>query len=141
MESSATSAVDASTGSTTIADLLTLAADRYRERVAVRVKRDGSWQDVTYGEVGEIADEVALGLIALGIAPGDRVCILCRTRPEWTYADFGITQAGAIVVPIYPTNSPEECEWVAGDSDACAIVCEDASQVAKVTAVRDRLPH
>jgi long-chain acyl-CoA synthetase len=141
MESSATSAVDASTGSKTIADLLTLAADRYRERVAVRVKRDGSWQDVTYGDVGEIADEVALGLVALGIAPGDRVCILCRTRPEWTYADFGITQAGAIVVPIYPTNSPEECEWVAGDSDACAIVCEDAGQVAKVAAVRDRLPH
>jgi long-chain acyl-CoA synthetase len=127
MEASAPSAADASTGSKTIADLLSLAADRYRDHVAVRVKRDGAWQDVTFGEVGEIADEIALGLIDLGIAPGDRVSILCRTRPEWTYCSFGATQAGTIVVPIYPTNSPEECEWVASDSDARAIVCEDAA--------------
>jgi long-chain acyl-CoA synthetase len=141
MEPSAAGAADASTGSKTIADLLPLAADRHRERVAVRFKRDGSWHDVTYGEVGEIADEIALGLVGLGIALGDRVALLCRTRPEWTYADFGATQAGAVVVPIYPTNSAEECEWVAGDSDAKAIVCEDAGQVAKIAAVRERLPR
>ncbi|HYV14994.1 MAG TPA: AMP-dependent synthetase/ligase [Conexibacter sp.] len=141
MESSAPSAIDASTGSKTIADLLPLAAEQHRDAVAVRYKRDGSWHDVTFGEVGEIAEEIALGLIDLGIAAGDRVAILCRTRPEWTYADFGATQTGAVVVPIYPTNSPEECEWVAGDSDACAIVCENAEQVAKVAEVRARLPH
>ena len=60
--------------------------------------------------------------------------LLCTTRPEWTYADFGITSAGAVVVPIYPTNSPEECEWVAGNSESRAIVCEDAAQVAKIAA-------
>jgi long-chain acyl-CoA synthetase len=141
MESTAISGVDASTGSKTIADLLSLAADRYRDRVAVRVKHDGAWQDVTFGAVGEIADEIALGLIELGILPGDRVAILCRTRPEWTYCDFGATQAGAVVVPIYPTNAPEECEWVASDSDARAIVCESGEQVAKIAAVRSRLPH
>jgi long-chain acyl-CoA synthetase len=141
MESSARSAVEASTGSRTIADLLPLAVERYGDEVAVRFKRDGSWHDVTYREVGTIADEVALGLIDLGIAPGDRVAILCRTRPEWTYADFGATQAGAVVVPIYPTNSPEECEWVMADSDARAIICEDATQVAKIAEVRERLPH
>jgi long-chain acyl-CoA synthetase len=141
MDASALSASAASTGSTTIADLLPLAAERYGERAAVRVKRDGAWQDVSFGEVGEIAEEIALGLIGLGIAPGERVAILCRTRPEWTYCDFGITQAGAVVVPIYPTSSPEECEWVAGDSDARVIVCEDAEQVAKVAEVRARLPH
>jgi long-chain acyl-CoA synthetase len=141
MESSATSAADASTGSKTIADLLPLAADLHRDNVAVRCKRDGAWHDVTFGEVAEIAQEIALGLIDLGIAPGDRVSILCRTRPEWTYCDFGATQTGAVVVPIYPTNSPEECEWVAKDSDARAIFCEDAEQVAKIEEVRARLPH
>jgi len=141
MESSAPSAVDASTGSKTIADLLPLAVERHRGVVAARYKHDGAWHDVTYGEVGEIADEIALGLIDLGIAPGDRVSILCRTRPEWTYCDFGVTQTGAVVVPIYPTNSPEECEWVASDSDARAIVCENAEQVAKIAQVRDRLPR
>jgi long-chain acyl-CoA synthetase len=143
MEASAPSAAtsEVSTGSKTIADLLALAAERYRERVAVQYKRDGAWHDVTFGEVGEIADEIALGLIDLGVAPGDRVAILCRTRPEWTYCDFGASQAGAVVVPIYPTNSPEECEWVAGDSESRAIVCENAEQAAKIAEVRARLPR
>ena len=67
--------------------------------------------------------------------------MLCSTRPEWTYASFGITSAGGVVVPIYPTNSPEECEWVAGNSESRFVICEDASQVAKIAAVRDRLPQ
>jgi long-chain acyl-CoA synthetase len=141
MDASAASAADASTGSKTIADLLPLAAEQHRDQVAVRFKHDGAWHDVTFGEVGTIAEEIALGLIDLGIVAGDRVSILCRTRPEWTYCDFGATQAGAVVVPIYPTNSPEECEWVAKDSDARAIVCENAEQVAKIAEVRARLPH
>src|SRR4029077_17414659 len=97
--------------------------------------------EVPVADVREIADEIALGLIALGIAPGDRVSILCRTRPEWTSCDFGATQAGAVVVPIYPTNSPEECAWVARDSDARAVFCEDLSQVAKLAEVRAELPQ
>src|SRR5438874_6685658 len=134
-------ASSASTGSKTIADLLPLAARRYADRVAVRHKRDGEWRDVTYAEVGAAVSEIGRGLIALGVEPGERVCILCNTRPEWTYSDFAISTAGATVVPIYPTNSPEECEWVAGNSEARAVICEDASQVAKIAAVRERLPN
>jgi long-chain acyl-CoA synthetase len=129
-----------STGSMTIADMIGRAADRYGDRVAAIHKVDGSWREVTFAEVGEIVTEIGLGLIDLGIEPGERVCILSTTRVEWTYCDFAISSAGAVVVPIYPTNSPEECEWVAGNSEAAAIVCEDASQVAKIAAVRERLP-
>jgi long-chain acyl-CoA synthetase len=125
----------------TIADLLPRAIASFGEHVAIRHKQDGAWLDVTYSELGEIVEEIARGLIALGIQPGDRVCILAGTRPEWTYADLAITAAGAVVVPIYPTNSPEECHWVISDSGACAIVCENAEQLAKVAAVRDRLPE
>ncbi len=135
------SAVEASTGSSTIADLLALAAERYGDRIAVRVKREGAWIDQTFAEVGEIVDEISRGLIDLRVSPGDRVAILCRTRPEWTYVDFAITQVGGVVVPIYPTNSPEECEWVLLDSDAVAVVCENGEQVRKVLSVRERLPH
>src|SRR5689334_8718401 len=131
---------NASTGSSTIADLLPRAAEQYADRVALKQKVDGEWRDVTFAEVGEVVTEIGLGLIDLGIEPGERVCLLANTRPEWTYADFAITSAGAVVVPIYPTNSPEECEWVAGNSDAVAVVCEDASQLAKIAQVRDRLP-
>src|SRR3712207_1020674 len=130
-----------STGSKTIADLLPKAAQKYADRVAVKHRVGDEWQEVTFAEVGEIVSEIGRGLIDLGIQPGDRVSLLCNTRPEWTYADFAISSAGAVVVPIYPTNSPEECEWVAGNSDSVAIVCEDASQVAKIVQVRDSLPE
>ncbi len=134
-------AAPSATASQTIADLIPRAAERYGDRAAVRYKRDGAWQDVTYAELDEIVSEVALGLIDLGIEPGERVCILANTRPEWSYADLAITSAGAIVVPIYQTNSPEECHWVALRlASACAIVCEDATQLAKIAAIRDTLP-
>jgi long-chain acyl-CoA synthetase len=129
-----------STGSRTIADLLPRAAQMFADRVAVKHKVDGEWRDVTFAEVGAAVTEVALGLIDLGIEPGDRVALLANTRPEWTYVDFGITSAGGVVVPVYPTNAPEECEWVIGNSDAIAVVCENATQLAKITEVRDRLP-
>ncbi|HET6549146.1 MAG TPA: AMP-dependent synthetase/ligase [Solirubrobacter sp.] len=128
------------TGSATIADIVGLAAERYGEQPAARFKRDGDWREVSYAELGEITSEVARGLIDLGMAPGDRVALLCTTRVEWTYADFGITSAGGVVVPIYPTNSPEECAWVAGNSESRFSICEDPGQVAKIVAVRDQLP-
>ncbi|HEU4973529.1 MAG TPA: AMP-dependent synthetase/ligase [Baekduia sp.] len=129
------------TGSVTIADLCTRAADVFGDRVAIKHKVGDAWRDVTFAEVGDIVAEIALGLIDLGLQPGERVSILCNTRAEWTYADFAISSAGGVVVPIYPTNSPEECEWVAGNSESVYVVCEDAEQVAKVVAVRERLPH
>jgi long-chain acyl-CoA synthetase len=127
--------------SRTIADLIPNAVAAFGERVAVRHKQDGAWRDVTYAELGEVVGEIALGLIDLGVAPGERVCLLAGTRPEWTYVDMAITATGAVVVPIYQTNSPEECHWVISDSEACAIVCENAEQLAKVAAVRERLPQ
>src|SRR3954449_3515017 len=129
------------TGSATIADIVSLAAERYGERPAARFKRDGEWREMSYTQLGETVSEIARGLVDLGLAPGDRVALLCTTRVEWTYADFAITAAGAVVVPIYPTNSPEECAWVAGNSQSRFIVCEDASQVAKIVQVRDQLPQ
>jgi long-chain acyl-CoA synthetase len=129
-----------STGSATIADLLLRAADQYADLPAVRHKHGGEWVDVSFAEVGTIVSEVARGLIDLGLEPGDRVSLLCTTRPEWSYCDFAITAAAGVVVPIYPTNSPEECAWVAGNSESRMIVCEDDSQAEKIAQVRDRLP-
>ncbi|HSD80938.1 MAG TPA: AMP-dependent synthetase/ligase [Solirubrobacteraceae bacterium] len=134
-------AAQRTTGSKTIADLSRRAAEKFGDQVAIHRKRDGAWHDMTFAEAHAIVSEIGRGLIDLGIAPGERVCILANTRPEWTHADFAISAAGAVVVPIYPTNSPEECEWVIGNSEAVAVVCEDASQIAKVVAVRDRLPR
>jgi long-chain acyl-CoA synthetase len=137
----ATTATASTAGLKTLADLIPRSARAHAEQIAVRFKRDGAWQDVTYAQLSEIVQEVGLGLIDLGIQPGERVSILANTRPEWSYADLGATSAGTVVVPIYQTNSPEECHWVLADSDACAIVCEDEEQLAKIAAIRDRLPN
>ena len=129
------------TGSKTMADLIPGAAAGFAQNTAVRYKRDGSWHDVTYAELADIVQEIGLGLIDLGIQAGERVCILANTRPEWSYLDMAATSTGAVVVPIYPTNSPEECLWVISDSDAGTIVCENAEQLAKIEAIRDQVPN
>jgi long-chain acyl-CoA synthetase len=137
----ATATASSKTGSKTIADLIPNAARAHAEKTAVRYKRDGSWHDVSYAQLADIVQEIGLGLIDLGIAPGERFCILANTRPEWSYVDMAATSAGVIVVPIYQTNSPEECHWVISDSDACAVVCENEEQLAKIAAIRESLPN
>ncbi len=129
------------TDSKTIADLIPKAAQMYAGKTAARHKVDGEWVDVSFEELGGIVSEVGRGLIAMGLEPGERVSILCSTRPEWVYGSFAVSSAGGVVVPIYATNSPEECEWVAGNSESAAIIVENAEQYAKIAEVRDRLPE
>jgi long-chain acyl-CoA synthetase len=140
MEVTTASTAGSATGSQTIADLIPCATAAHGQGTAIRYKRDGDWQDVSYEQLAEIVQEIGLGLIDLGIEPGERLCILANTRPEWSYADMGATSAGAVVVPIYQTNSPEECLWVISDSAACAIVCENEEQLQKIAAIRDQVP-
>ena len=134
-------ATASTTGSQTMADLIPHSAVAHAEHAAVRYKHDGEWHDVTYTQLANIVQEIGLGLIDLGIEAGERVCILANTRPEWSYVDMAASSAGAVVVPIYQTNSPEECLWVISDSGACAIVCENEEQLAKVAAIREQLPN
>jgi len=129
------------TGSKTIADLLPLAVKKYGDKPAQRYKVGDEWVDASYNELGEAVKEVALGLVDLGIQPGDKVSILAHTRPEWTHACFGILTAGGTLVTIYQTNSPEECQYVLEHSDSRAIFAEDADQLAKIREVEDRCPE
>ena len=129
------------TGSKTIADLLPLAVKKYGDKAAQRYKVGDEWVDTSYAELGEAVREVALGLVDLGIQPGDKVSILAHTRPEWTQACFGILTAGGTLVTIYQTNSPEECQYVLEHSDSRAIFAEDAEQLAKIREVEDRCPE
>jgi len=128
--------------SSTVADLLPIAVREHAGRRAVMYKEDGasSWAEKSYSEVGEIVQGLSLGLMDLGIEKGDKVAILANTRPEWTYFDFAALTAGATVVPIYQTNSPDECQYVLENSDSKAVVVEDAEQLAKIREVRDRCP-
>ena len=143
MEAQAVTAAEAGTGSRTLADLIPLAAEKHANNAALRYKNKstGSWDDVSYAHLGGIVVELALGLQDLGIERGDKVGILSNTRPEWTYSDFAILCTGATVVPIYQTNSPEECEYVLNHSESKAVIVEDQEQLDKVRKVRDQLPN
>ncbi len=99
------------------------------------------WRNQTYADLATEIRAAARGLIDLGIEPGDRFCILGETRPEWTVGDLAAAMCGATVVPIYATNSPEECEWVLSNSGARAVLCENAAQVEKIDRVRSALPE
>jgi len=129
------------TNSKTVADLLPKAAELYGPNVAVKYKEGDQWLSKTFAEVQEIVMPLALGLVELGIQKGDRVSILGNTRPEWTYFDFAALSIGATVVPIYQTNSPEECRYVLENSDSRVVIVEDAEQLEKVRQVRDQLPQ
>jgi long-chain acyl-CoA synthetase len=141
METATVSAPGTGSRSITIADLLPVAVDRHGPKRAVVYKDDGGvWASKTFTEVGEIVRKLSLGLMDIGISKGDKVSILANTRPEWSYFDFAALTAGATVVPIYQTNSAEECLYVLENSDARAVIVEDDQQLEKVSAVRDRCP-
>jgi long-chain acyl-CoA synthetase len=96
-------------------------------RVVMRRKSttgNAGWQDVTARQFTDDVTALAKGLIATGIATGDRVALMSRTRYEWTVADYAIWVAGATTVPIYETSSAEQVEWILTDSGARALIAE-----------------
>ncbi|MFF3863994.1 AMP-dependent synthetase/ligase [Streptomyces sp. NPDC002209] len=117
--------------------------ERYGGETALRFRGDGvdgGWTTVTYAELRARVRQTGRALLGLGVAPGERVAVLAETRPAWTYTHFGILAAGAVLVPVYPTAGEEELAWVLADSEAVAVVCDDAAQADRVEALRAKLP-
>jgi long-chain acyl-CoA synthetase len=130
-----------SSRSKTLADLLPIAAEDHGPSDAFMFKGDGdAWETRTFNQVLDEVREISLGLVELGVEHGDRISILGNTRPEWTLFDFAGMTAGAVVVPIYQTNSASECEYVLEHSEARFVVVENEEQLDKVRAIRDSLP-
>jgi long-chain acyl-CoA synthetase len=127
-------------------EVLTLAtrirrfAEQDPYRVCMREKRFGIWQDITWADYWDKVELVAHGLYALGIRPGDRVGIHAENRPEWLYADVGITALRAITMGLYPTNPAPEVAYLLQDSGSRILVAEDQEQVDKALAVVDECP-
>jgi len=108
--------------------------------VALRHKQSGEWRPTRWGEWARASHEIAGGLVELGVAAGDRVAILSATRREWALCDVGVMAAGAVVVPIYASSLPDQCEYILRDSGAVVAVVEDAVQLQKLLAVRAAVP-
>jgi long-chain acyl-CoA synthetase len=86
----------------------------------------GTWRGMTWAQVADRVRELAGGLIALGVEPGDRVALMSGTRAEWTLVDLAVVAAGGVTVPIYETSSVEQCAWILSDSGAKVVVAAEA---------------
>ena len=115
-------------------------ADANPGQIVFRRPSGGAWSAVTAKDFRDEVAELAKGLIASGIEPGDRVALICRTRYEWTLLDYAIWAAGGVTVPIYETSSAEQIEWILADSGARGVVYETAEQRQKIDAVREKAP-
>ncbi|WP_327368060.1 AMP-dependent synthetase/ligase [Streptomyces sp. NBC_01217] len=109
------------------------------DAVLSRKRPDGSWQDVTAAEFADEVLAVAKGLVAEGLATGDRIAIMARTTYEWTLLDFAAWAAGLVTVPIYPTSSAFQARWILQDSGAVACAVETADQGRLISQERKQL--
>ncbi|MFI6035313.1 AMP-dependent synthetase/ligase [Streptomyces sp. NPDC051315] len=103
---------------------------------AVTLRRpapDGGWRPVTAAAFARDVTAVAKGLITAGLEPGGRVVVMSRTRYEWTVLDFAIWAAGGQTVPVYPTSSADQVEWIVRDSGARFVITETSGNTATVT--------
>src|SRR5438874_2395463 len=116
-------------------------ASQDARRTAALRKKNGAWTPLTWGELQSNTEEVANGLVALGVQGGDKVSIISSTRVEWSMFDFGVALAGAIAVPIYHSSTAEEIRYILENSGAVLAVVEDAKQLAKLREARSRLPR
>ncbi|MFJ8015987.1 AMP-dependent synthetase/ligase [Streptomyces sp. NPDC096339] len=123
-----------------LADVVFQYARQEPDRVVLGRKTGGTWQDVTSGELAAEVLALAKGLLAQGVRFGDRVAIMSRTRYEWTLFDFALWAVGAQPVPVYPTASAEQVQWILYDSACTACVVENEDQAMTVGSVIDGLP-
>lgn len=113
---------------------------KYGDRVALREKEYGVWQDISFNEYCRHVRRFCLGLVELGLQRGDHVSIFGENEPEWLYADLAVQSAGGVAVGVYPTNPAKEAKYVIGHSDSKFVVCADQEQLDKVLEVKDGLP-
>jgi len=124
----------------TIPDIFLGKVKKYGDRVALREKEFGIWQEISWNEYCRHVRHFSLGLMELGLKKGDHVSIFGENEPEWLYADLGIQSAGAVAVGVYPTNPAKEASYVIGHSESIFVICDTQEQVDKVLEARDRLP-
>ncbi|WP_018479916.1 AMP-dependent synthetase/ligase [Pontibacter roseus] len=97
-------------------------------------KVNGQWVKYSTQEVQDIANQVSLGLLKLGLGKDDKVAIISLNRPEWVFVDFGIQQIGAISVPMYPTITVEDYRYIFNDAEVKAVFVSDSELYNKVVA-------
>ncbi|NOJ80879.1 AMP-dependent synthetase/ligase [Myxococcus xanthus] len=129
-------------GDATLVQLLIQRA-KNASTVGASHKKDGRWQDVTFAQFLDEVKALSAGLVAQGVKPGDRVAIFANTSLQWLICDVAISAAQAITVPIYASNTPEECRYILNHSETTLVFVDndekDARQAGRLTRLRQTL--
>ncbi|MEL6340823.1 MAG: long-chain fatty acid--CoA ligase [Myxococcota bacterium] len=136
---SSESALPVQSGGNTIIGFFLENVNQYAGKVAAKVKRKGRYENVTWGEMGDDAKQVALALVGEGVQQGEHIAIMANTRYEWCSVDMGNLWAGAVTVPIYPSTLPEDTAYIIDDSESVVAFVEDDVQATKFRAQRDNM--
>lgn len=121
-------------------DMLRSNAQRFSGRLALKYRKQGTLVTLTYAAYYERVLMVARGLGKMNVMAGDRIAILSENRAGWVIADMGILCSGAVTVPIYPTNTPEQIEYMINHSGAKIIFVSGKFQYTKLLKVRKAIP-
>jgi long-chain acyl-CoA synthetase len=103
-----------------------------RTSPAYLVERNGVWEELSWQDADQMVQELAHGLLALGIHKGDAFAILARTTVEWALFDFALALIGGVTAPVYASSSPKDVQYVVAHSEAVGVLCEDDEQRAKL---------
>jgi long-chain acyl-CoA synthetase len=125
---------------TTLPKLLLEKAELYQDRVAMREKYKGIWQEISWRTYLEKVKLFCLGLLEIGMGRGDHASILGENSPEWIFSDLAVQCLGGVSVGIYPTNSEEQVQYILDHSRSRIVVVSDQEQADKVLAVKEELP-
>jgi long-chain acyl-CoA synthetase len=122
-------------------DLLTRMQNKFSDKKDVLAgKEEGKWKRYSVQEYINYCNLVSYALLSLGIKKGDKVAIISNNRPEWNFTDFGISQIGAVSIPIYPTISTEEYAYILGHAEPKLIFISDKNLFEKIKPVSDQIP-
>jgi long-chain acyl-CoA synthetase len=125
----------------TVNELFVNAMDRFSsKRAALRYKAGGTWHDLTHQELARRVKHTALGLLELGIRPGDRIAILSANRPEWAIADFASLSVRCTDAPVYPTLPAKQVAYILRDAGAVGVFVSDLTQYEKIAETRAECP-
>ena len=124
----------------TLPQLLKLRAENEGERVALREKDFGIWNEVTYAQYYANVRDFAHGLLALGYQPGEKFAIIAENIPEWVYAELAVQGLGGVSVGIYPSSVPAEVAYVMDYADVVMVLVQDQEQADKLLEVKGELP-
>jgi long-chain acyl-CoA synthetase len=124
----------------TIPKLIRRNRERWGNRVAMCMKNFGIWQRYTWEEYYQKVKYFSLGLVSLGLAPGDVVCLIGDNEPEWFLGEFATQAAGGIATGVFVDSIPAEVKYIAEHADAKFAIVNDQEQTDKFLEIRDELP-